>query len=310
MAAMADTLATAEGVRRFNRFYTRLLGLLDEGLLKSEFSLTEARVLYELAQREATTARQLGGELMLDAGYLSRLLKKFEARGLISRASSDADGRAVLLRLTDAGRAAFVPLNEASREQAANLVAHLDADRQNALLQAMQTITALLAPAAAPAVPYLLRPLQVGDIGWIVHRQGLYYARELGFDESFEALVAEIAAGFVKNLDVRRERAWIAERNGQVAGSVFLMRESDEVARLRLLYVEPAARGLGIGGRLVDESVRFARAKGYASVTLWTNAQLLAARRIYEAAGFKLIAEERSQKFGGDFHGQTWMMAL
>jgi GNAT superfamily N-acetyltransferase len=174
----------------------------------------------------------------------------------------------------------------------------------------MQTIIALLAPAAEPVVPYLLRPLQVGDIGWIVHRQGLYYARELGFDESFEALVAEIAAGFVKNLDVRRERAWIAERNGQVAGSVFLMRESDEVARLRLLYVEPAARGLGIGRRLVDESIRFARAKGYTNVTLWTNAQLFAARRIYEAAGFKLVSEERSQKFGGDFHGQTWTMAL
>jgi len=214
------------------------------------------------------------------------------------------------LSLTEAGRATFAPLNEASREQAASLVAHLDEARQHSLLRAMQTITALLTHAGEPPVPYILRPLQVGDIGWITHRQGLYYASELGFDESFEALVAEIAAGFVKNFDPRRERAWIAERNDEIVGSVFLMRETEDLARLRLLFVEPQARGLGIGGRLAGECIRFARAKGYQRLTLWTNAQLLAARRIYEAAGFKLVDEERGQKFGADFQGQTWMLEL
>ncbi len=301
---------TAESIRRFNRFYTRQLGLLEECLLNSEFSLTEARVLFELAQCETGTARALGKELMLDAGYLSRLLKKFEARGLISRAVSSIDGRETSLSLTEAGRATFAPLNEASREQAASLVAHLDEARQHSLLRAMQTITALLTHAGEPPVPYILRPLQVGDIGWITHRQGLYYASELGFDESFEALVAEIAAGFVKNFDPRRERAWIAERNDEIVGSVFLMRETEDLARLRLLFVEPQARGLGIGGRLAGECIRFARAKGYQRLTLWTNAQLLAARRIYEAAGFKLVDEERGQKFGADFQGQTWMLEL
>ena len=299
-----------EKIRQFNRFYTRQLGLLDECLLSSEFSLTEARILYELAQSERSTARTLGKDLMLDAGYLSRLLKKFEARGLISRTPSSADGREIALGLTDAGRAAFAPLNNASREQAASLVSHLDEARQQSLLRAMQTLTALLTHAPEPAVPYILRPLQVGDIGWITHRQSLFYARELGFDESFEALVAEIAAQFVKNFDHKRERSWIAERNDEIVGSIFLMRESDELARLRLLYVEPQARGLGIGGRLVEEGIRFARAKGYKNITLWTNAQLLAARHIYEAAGFKLVAEERGEKFGSDFQGQTWMMAL
>lgn len=303
----AQTLA---GMRQFNRFYTRQLGLLNEGLLNSEFSLTEARVLYELARCETSTAGALGRELMLDPGYLSRLLKKFEGRGLISRSASSSDGRERVLGLTEAGRAAFAPLDDASCEQAASLVAHLDQAGQHRLLAAMQTITTLLAPAAESAPPYILRPLQVGDIGWIIHRQGLYYAREFGFDKGFEVLVAEIAAGFVKNFDPHRECCWIAERQGGIVGSLFVVRESDQVARLRLLYVEAPARGLGIGRRLVDEAIRFARSKDYRRVTLWTNAELLAARRLYEAAGFKLDAEERGEKFGSDFHGQTWTLEL
>lgn len=313
MAMKPQTLA---GMRQFNRFYTRQLGLLDECLLGSGFSLTEARVLYELAQGTAGTASALRRELKVDAGYLSRLLKKFEARGLISRSTSSSDAREVVLGLTDAGQAAFAPLDAASCAQATSLVAHLDEAGQRSLLQAMQTISALLTAAAEVAVPYVLRPLQAGDVGWIIHRQGLYYANEFGFDESFEALVAEIAAGFVKNFDPRRERCWIAERCGEVVGSVFLMRDSngsdgsDEVARLRLLYVEAQARGLGIGRRLVDEAIRFARGKGYRRLTLWTNAQLLAARHVYETAGFQLVAEERGEKFGSDFHGQTWTLEL
>ena len=313
MAMKPQTLA---GMRQFNRFYTRQLGLLDECLLGSGFSLTEARVLYELAQGTAGTASALRRELKVDAGYLSRLLKKFEARGLISRSTSSSDAREVVLGLTDAGQAAFAPLDAASCVQAASLVAHLDEAGQRSLLQAMQTISTLLATAAEVTVPYVLRPLQAGDIGWIIHRQGLYYANEFGFDESFEALVAEIAAGFVKNFDPRRERCWIAERCGEGVGSVFVMRDStgsagaDEVARLRLLYVDAQARGLGIGRRLVDEAIRFARGKGYRRLTLWTNAQLLAARHVYETAGFQLVAEERGEKFGSDFHGQTWTLEL
>lgn len=315
------TPQTLAGMRQFNRFYTRQLGLLDEGLLGSGFSLTEARVLYELAQGTAVTASALVGALRLDAGYLSRLLKKFEARGLISRSTSRSDGREIVLGLTDAGRTAFAPLDAASCAQVASLVAHLDEAGQRSLLQAMQTVSALLTTTDA-AEPYVLRPLQSGDLGWIIHRQGLYYANEFGFDERFEALVAEIAAGFVNNFDARRERCWIAERRGEVVGSVFVMRDSvgsdgangpdgsGEVARLRLLYVEAQARGLGIGRRLVDEAVRFARGKGYRRLTLWTNAQLLAARCLYESAGFKLVGEERGEKFGSDFHGQTWTLAL
>jgi len=308
METAGTTLQTLTAMRQFNRFYTRQMGLLNEGLLASEFSLTEGRVLYELARCETTTARSLGRALMLDAGYLSRLLKKFEARGLICRSPSSNDGRALVLGLTVAGRAEFSALDQASCKQAASLVAHLNPAGQQRLLAAMQTITALLAPAAESTPAYILRPLQVGDIGWIIHRQGLYYAREFGFDKSFEALVAEIAAGFVKNFDPRRERCWIAERQGAIVGSVFLMRESDQTARLRLLYVEASARGLGIGRRLVDEAICFARGEGYQHVTLWTNAQLLAARRLYEGAGFKLGAEERGEKFGSDFHGQTWAL--
>jgi DNA-binding MarR family transcriptional regulator/GNAT superfamily N-acetyltransferase len=297
-------------VRHFNRFYTRLLGLLDESLLRSDFTLSEARILYELARLGDVTASELGEELGLDAGYLSRILKKFSTRNLVARQVLAADARQALLSLTEAGRAAFEPLNRASRDQIAGLLTELTRREQNELLQAMETIERVLRDDVARPVPYSLRPHQIGDMGWVVHRQGILYADEYGWDETFEALVAEIVAAFIKNYDQRWERCWIAERDNKVVGSVFLVRESESVAKLRLLYVEREARGLGLGRHLVDECIRMARRKGYKTLTLWTSDVLVSARRIYQAAGFKMVAEERHHSFGKDLVGQNWELEL
>ncbi|BCG74140.1 GNAT family N-acetyltransferase [Mesorhizobium sp. 113-1-2] len=299
-----------DAVRAFNRFYTRQIGLLDEGLLKSAFSLTEARVLYELAHRDGLTATDLGRDLGLDAGYVSRLLKKFERLQLISRSTLVSDARQSSIALTPAGRNAFAPLNKDSHDQVAALLDRLPASEQDRLVKSMRTVQALLGESAEPKIPYLLRPLQVGDIGWITRRQGMLYAQDYGWDETYEALVAEILAAFVKSFDPKWERSWIAERDGEVVGSVFVVRKSPEVAKLRLLYVEPSARGLGIGKRLVEECIGFARAKGYKTLTLWTNDILTAARHIYQVAGFKLIEEEPHHSFGKDLVGQTWDLDL
>jgi len=297
-------------VRAFNRFYTRQIGLLDEGLLQSAFSLTEARVLYELAHRDGLTATDLGRDLGLDAGYVSRLLKKFERLDLISRSTLVSDARQSSIALTPAGRNAFAPLNKGSHDQVAALLDRLPASEQDRLVKSMRTVQALLDESAEPKIPYLLRPLQIGDIGWITRRQGMLYAQDYGWDETYEALVAEILAAFVKSFDPKSERSWIAERDGEVVGSVFVVRKSPEVAKLRLLYVEPSARGLGIGKRLVEECIGFARAKGYKTLTLWTNDILTAARHIYQVAGFKLIEEEPHHSFGKDLVGQTWDLEL
>ncbi|RVD69523.1 MAG: MarR family transcriptional regulator [Mesorhizobium sp.] len=299
-----------DAVRAFNRFYTRQIGLLDEGLLKSPFSLTEARVLYELAHHDGLVASDLVRDLGLDAGYVSRLLKKFEERGLVERAATEADARRSSIALTQAGRDAFAPLNKDSHAQVQALLDKLPPAEQDRLVKAMGTVQRLLGDQPEPRVPYVLRPLQVGDIGWVTRRQGLIYAQDYGWDETYEALVAEILAEFVRKFDPKWERAWIAEREGEVVGSVFLVRKSDAVAKLRLLYVEPSARGLGIGKRLVDECIGFARAKGYRTLTLWTNDILVSARRIYQAAGFELAEEERHHSFGKDLVGQTWNLAL
>ncbi|RVC56582.1 MAG: GNAT family N-acetyltransferase [Mesorhizobium sp.] len=299
-----------DAVRAFNRFYTRQIGLLDEGLLKSPFSLTEARVLYELAHHDGLVASDLVRDLGLDAGYVSRLLKKFEERGLVERAATEADARRSSIALTKAGRDAFAPLNKDSHAQVQALLDKLPPAEQDRLVKAMGTVQRLLGDQPEPRVPYVLRPLQVGDIGWVTRRQGLIYAQDYGWDETYEALVAEILAEFVRKFDPKWERAWIAEREGEVVGSVFLVRKSDQVAKLRLLYVEPSARGLGIGKRLVDECIGFARAKGYRTLTLWTNDILVSARRIYQAAGFELAEEERHHSFGKDLVGQTWNLAL
>ena len=297
-------------LRDFNRFYTRQIGLLDETLLPGDFSLTEARVLYELANRAQPAAAEIARDLGLDAGYLSRILKRFETAGLLSRAPSVADSRQAVLTLTPTGLAAFQPLNRASQEGIGALLDRLPSGERTALLKACARIRAVLGPPEERKAPYLLRPYQTGDLGWISHRQGLLYAEEYGWDDTYEALVAEILAAFVRNFDARHERAWIAERDGEIVGSVFLVRESDKVAKLRLLYVEPAARGLGIGQRLVQECVRFARLKGYATMTLWTNDILTSARRIYQATGFRLVAEEQHHSFGKDLVGQNWALDL
>lgn len=299
-----------DAVRAFNRFYTRQIGLLDEGLLKSAFSLTEARVLYELAHRDGLTATDLTRDLGLDPGYVSRLLKKFERLRLVARSTLVSDARQSSITLTPSGRQAFAPLNQDSHDQVAALLDRLPALDQDRLVKAMQTVQRLLGEGAEPKVPYTLRPLQVGDIGWIVRRQGMLYAQDYGWDETYEALVAEILGAFIKSFDPKWERSWIAERQGEVVGSVFLVRKSDEVAKLRLLYVEPSARGLGIGKRLVEECIGFARARGYKTLTLWTNDILTAARHIYETAGFKLVEEERHHSFGKDLVGQNWNLEL
>ena len=309
---MADTdlEQRVHTVRRFNRFYTKQIGVLQEGLLQSPFSLTEVRVLYELAHRDKLTASELGKELGLDTGYLSRILRRFAKQGLVAKNPSELDGRQYHLSLTEQGRAAFAPLNQRSHDEVAAMLRGLSPADQIRLVKAMGTVEALLGGRRDSSEPYLLRPHQPGDMGWVIHRQAVLYAQEYGWDESFEALVAEIAATFIRDFDPKRERCWIAERDGEIVGSVFLVKQSDEVAKLRLLYVEPQARGLGIGRRLVSECIRFARQKGYRRITLWTNDVLHAARRIYQDAGFRLVQEERHRSFGHDLVGQNWDLDL
>jgi DNA-binding MarR family transcriptional regulator/GNAT superfamily N-acetyltransferase len=297
-------------VRRFGRFYTRHVGALNEGLLRSEFSLTEMRVLYELAHGERLTATALGKELGVDAGYLSRILKAFEARGFVQRLPCEKDARQQRLALTASGRKAFAPFDRASSDEVAAVLRKLSPAGQERLVRAMATIEGLLGTGTEPPAAYVLRPPHPGDYGTIIARQGALYAQEYGWDETFEALVAEIVASFINTFDPSRERCWVAEREGDVVGSVFVVRQSDEVAKLRLLYVDAAARGFGIGARLVDECIRFARDAGYATLTLWTNDVLVAARRIYERAGFVLTAEERHRSFGKDLVGQTFELKL
>ena len=309
---MADGALAARitAVRHFNRSYTQKIGVLGERLLDSPFSLTEARILYELAHRERPTASELCRELDLDPGYLSRILGGFRRRDLVVRAASDTDRRQIHLSLSDAGRAAFAPLDRRSRDEIAALLAGLPEPGQRRLVAAMAEIDRLLGPASAPREPYLLRPPVSGDIGWVISRHGALYAQEYGFDWRFEALVAEIAAKFVAEFEPRRECCWIAERDGEPVGSVFLVKESEQIAKLRLLLVEPAARGLGIGARLVAETIRFARRSGYQKITLWTQSLLVAARHIYETAGFRLVASEPHQSFGHDLVGEYWELAL
>jgi DNA-binding MarR family transcriptional regulator/GNAT superfamily N-acetyltransferase len=297
-------------VRRFNRFWTRQIGVLREGYLESPFSLTEVRVLYELARSEEITASELGKELGLDVGYLSRLLRGFEGRGLISKKPSETDGRRSLLRLTEGGQEAFAPLDARSREDVGAMLEALSAAEQDRLVGAMRTIEELLGAQPESKVPYLLRPHEAGDMGWVVHRHGILYAREYGWDERFEALVARIVADFVDNFDPAKERCWIAEGDCAILGCVFVVKESDTVAKLRLLLVEPEARGLGLGTRLVEECVRFARSRGYEKLTLWTNSVLDIARRIYEEKGFEIVEEEEHHSFGKDLVGQNWELKL
>jgi DNA-binding MarR family transcriptional regulator/GNAT superfamily N-acetyltransferase len=299
-------------LRHFSRFFTSRLGLLDEGLLASGFSLTEVRVLYELAHHEGLAAADLARSLGLDAGYLSRILRRFGAHGLLRRAAQPDDARRSTLALTAKGRRTIAPLEAAADRRAAALLQHLDAGTRAELASALHQVERLLAPAAkdAPLEPIVLRAHQIGDIGHVARRQGQLYAQEYGWDETFEALVAEIGARFVRRFDPAHERCWIAEQGGRIVGSVFVVRKSARTAQLRLLYVEPSARGQGLGGRLVDECIRFARAKGYRVLTLWTNDVLDAARHVYESRGFVLGKQERHRSFGKSLVGQFWSLAL
>jgi DNA-binding MarR family transcriptional regulator/GNAT superfamily N-acetyltransferase len=289
-----------EAVRRFNRFYTQRVGALREGLLDSPFTLTEVRVLYELSHRERATAAELGRDLGLDRGYLSRILTQFEREGFLERVRSETDARQVLLTITPEGRAAFEPLDARQNEEVSALLEELSIPQQRRLVEAMVTIESLLGARSSGSSSYVLRPHQPGDIGWIVHRHGALYWQEYRYDESFEALVAQIGSDFLTRFDPKKERCWIAEREEEIIGSVFLVKDTDVNAKLRLLYVEPSARGLGIGRRLVDECIRFARERGYRKITLWTQSELEAAGRIYQAAGFEIVDEKPTPNFGRD----------
>jgi DNA-binding MarR family transcriptional regulator/GNAT superfamily N-acetyltransferase len=302
--------AQVKAVRGFNRFYTQRIGVLDP-YLDSDFSLTEVRVLYELAHRDQPTAAELGRDLALDAGYLSRILRRFQSQGWLERTPSPADARQSLLKLTDAGHAAFAPLQQKSRDEAADLLAALPAAQRDNLIAAMGTVRRLLdtAPAAAPRT-VVLRDPGPGDMGWVVQQHGELYAREWGYTQEFEGLVAGIVAKYILDFDPARERGWIAEVNGERAGSVFVVRRSATVAQLRLLILTPAARGHGLGGRLTDECIAFARAKGYRKMTLWTQSHLLAARAIYESRGFRKIKAERNDAYGQHLTSETWELAL
>ncbi len=306
-----DTLEQhVAAVRRFNRNYTRQIGVLQDGFLDTPYSLAEARVLYELAQRDKSTATQVAEQLGLDHGYLSRILRGFCERGLVVKTASPNDRRQSLLSLTVKGRMAFAPLDQRSQHEVAAMMRKLSAADQQRVVAAMATIERMLADAPAPSVPYILRPPRGGDMGWIVSRHGQVYGEEYGWDERLEALTAEIVAAFIRNFDPKRERCWMAERDGETVGSVLLVKDSDEVARLRLLLVEARARGLGIGARLVDECVRFAREARYRKITLWTHSVLIAARQIYERAGFKLVASWTHDEFGKELTGENWDLEL
>jgi DNA-binding MarR family transcriptional regulator/GNAT superfamily N-acetyltransferase len=298
-------------IRRFNRFYTRQIGVLQEHLLQSQFSLTEVRVLYELAHRENITAKDLCLDLGLDRGYVSRMLQTFEAHGWIKTALSPDDRRRQFLSLTAKGHRVFDPLERRSSHEVAAMLARLSPSQQKKMLVAIRDIESVLAPSQPTATPYILRQHRPGDMGWVVQRHGELYWREYRYDERFEALVAEIVAEFIQNLDPKRERCWIAERNGENVGSVFLVKKSSSIAKLRLLLVEPSVRGMGIGKRLVEECVRFAREIGYKKIMLWTQSELAAARGIYKGAGFKLVGEEKHDSWSRkNLVAETWEVVL
>jgi DNA-binding MarR family transcriptional regulator/N-acetylglutamate synthase-like GNAT family acetyltransferase len=308
---LAETLEDRiAAVRQFNRFFTRQIGVLREGLLHSPYSLTEARVLFELAQRQDLTSSDVCHELGLDAGYLSRILARLEQQGLLEKVRSEADGRQRLLRLTPEGEHAFALLNQRSRDEVAEMLSDLSEEDQQRLLKAMNTIQGVLSRGFKYADPFVLRSPEPGDLGWVIHRHGVLYAEEYGWDEQFEALVAQIVADFITHYKPERERCWIAEMNGEIVGSVFVVQASETEAKLRLLLVEPKARGLGLGTRLVEECIRFARRRGYKKLVLWTNNVLGAARHIYEKTGFKLVAQEAHHSFGHDLIGETWELPL
>jgi DNA-binding MarR family transcriptional regulator/N-acetylglutamate synthase-like GNAT family acetyltransferase len=297
-------------VRAFNRFYTRKLGVLDQQLLKSPYSLSEARVLYELAHREDLSAKEIGNELGLDAGYLSRIVQNFDENGLITRKPLPTDRRQYRLSLTAKGRQAFARLERSSQDDVGAMLAALPASGSQKLIDAMAVIERLLGAPDTTQPAAILRGPRPGDMGWVVQSHGALYASEYGFDSSFEGLVAEITAKFLASFDASRERCWIADIDGAQVGSVFLVRHSDDVAKIRLLLVDPAGHGQRLGQRLVAECIAFAKACGYRKITLWTQSILLAARKIYQDAGFVLVASEANRSFGQSLVSETWELEL
>ncbi len=308
----SDLSGEVANLRRFNRMYTRFIGTLNEGLLNSDYSLAEARVLYELANRVEPRASDIAEGLGVDPAYLSRMLGKFERAGLLRKKASEQDGRYAELMLTAKGKSAFKKLNALSQEQAHTILQDLAPTARTELIHCMQSIESILMNVDRNRQPFILRPHRVGDMGWVVYRESVGYAEQYGWDNTFEALVAQIVEGFVTNFDDRRERCWIAEIDGQNVGHVFLVKHPSEprTAKLRLLYVEPCARGLGLGDALVNECIRFARTAGYRRVVLWTQSILTSAHRIYKKAGFRLIKEEPHRSFGHDLVGQEWELEL
>lgn len=299
-------------VRAFNRFHTRLVGALNDKLLASDFSLPQMRVFYEIASapREAApSARELGEILRMDVGYLSRILSGLESEGLIERTPSIGNAKRLALSLTSHGQAVFRKLDAASADKVGALLQPLSARERRELVGATMRIRRLLGDVPTDKI-FILRYPEPGDLGWIIHQQGRLYAEDYGWDWTFEAFIAEIVGKFAQDFRPEKERCWVAERDGQVVGSVFVVRQDEETAKLRLLYVDAAARGLGLGRRLVDECLRFARDKGYKRMVLWTNDVLVSARRIYEVAGFELLEEEPHHSFGKDLVGQVWARDL
>jgi DNA-binding MarR family transcriptional regulator/GNAT superfamily N-acetyltransferase len=297
-------------VRRFNRFYTQKLGVLQPAWLGSPFSLTEARVLYEIRHREGTTATDIARDLDLDAGYLSRILRRFHRSGLIRRQVSPTDRRQGFLSMTARGSKAFAPLDKRAQQQVGALLARLSASEQEHLVSSMRTIETIIAAKPKAASQIILRDPRPGDLGWVVGRHAQLYQQEFGWAENFEGVCAQIVADFTGNYDPDYDRGWIAEMDGQNVGSVFLVKNTERRARLRLLLVEPVARGRGLGTRLTEECIRFARERGYQSITLWTHSVLTAARHIYERAGFRLRSSEAKRNFGLDVVSEHWDLAL
>jgi DNA-binding MarR family transcriptional regulator/GNAT superfamily N-acetyltransferase len=306
-----QSAATVDHVRRFNRFYTHRIGVLEEGLVETKWPLPVARLIYEIAHREPVTATELRASLGLDAGYISRLLRDLVKQGLVREQRSKSDGRKTLLSLSASGRRGFRKLDARSRAEVEGLLEPLAPAARRKLVAAMREIEASLG-AQAPPADVVLREHRPGDMGWITHRQAVLYHEEYGWDERYEALIARIMADFVEHFDPARERCWVATRDGDIVGSVFVVKHPERagVAKLRLLYVEPSERGRGLGRRLVSEVSSFARNAGYHTITLWTNTVLTSARRIYEAEGYRLVGEERHESFGKALVAQTWELTL
>jgi DNA-binding MarR family transcriptional regulator/GNAT superfamily N-acetyltransferase len=301
----------AEAVREFNRFYTRRIGALGDAHLGSPFSLSEMRVLYELAHRDAPTASEIGDALGLDRGYLSRTLRAFKRRGMITTTPGE-DRRRAHLALTAAGKRAFLPIQKHAHEAVVAMLEPLAGDEQRRVLDAMRTLRIAFGDPdlPRPAEPFILRSHRPGDMGWVVYRHAVLYADQFGYDERFEALIAQVVAGFIQNFKPGRERCWIAERNGEIVGTIFVVEKSKTISQLRLLLVEPAARGLGLGQRLVQEVVDFSRRAGYKRVRLWTQSELTSARKIYKAAGFQIVGKEGHESFGKPLEAEVWELEL